>query len=338
MAEEKARTVSVIIPTDNSNELARYYLPQLCAHIEECGAFADYEVVVSDTSVGCEAEKQLYPDLKKVRIIGTTNGLSELENLNKALFASTMNYVLILGENILPTHNYFSEVFALFRYTPSLFGVSANTLSTTTDDHLSGPKTLDPNKWGIGLKEVAPQVRKTTYTLTLSDSNMLIDRHQLCLMGGFQTFFNNATSAKEEACIRAWRSGRKCFFTSTTHCKKMSNQEEVEADENIQLRKNSFIFDNIVTNYLHSNRMKHLTFWLRLLLGYFKSIVSRDANNTAYWKACKQFFGKFVSLYQVRKWYKTQRCEPFEKIAKGFFSHSQLQEVHQNKENDDKQL
>ncbi len=334
MAEEKEKTVSVIIPTNQGNELARYYLPQLCAHIEECGSITDYEVVVSDTSMGEEAETFQHPDLKKVRMVGARAGLTEIENLNKALFAATMNYVLILDNHVLPTHNYFSEVFQLFRYTPSLFGVSANTLRTTTDDHISGPKTLDPNKKGISLKEIAPQLRKTTYTLTLSSSNMLIDRHQLCLMGGFRTLFNNASSSKNEACIRAWRTGRKCFFTASTHCKKMATEEEEATDNKVPNRKNSFIYDDIVTNYLHTGRMKHLSFWLRLLYSYLNSLVIRNANNNAFRNACKQFFHNAIALFNVRKWDKMQRCEPFEKIAKGFFSDAQLQEVTQTKEHD----
>ncbi len=336
MAEEKAKTVSVIISTNCGNELARHYLPQLCAHIEECGTITDYEVVVSDTSIDENTETYQYPDLKKVRVIGAKATLTEVENLNKALFASTMNYVLILGNHILPTHSYFSEIFQLFHYTPSLFGVSSNTLSTTTDDRISGPKTLDPNKSGICIKELAPQMRKTTYTLALSSTNMLVDRHQLCLMGGFQTFFNNVESSKNEACIRAWRSGRKCFFTANTHCKKMATEEPANNENKILPRKNSLIYDDIIINYLHTNRLKHFVFWLKLLLGYSNSLVVRDASNNAYRNACKQFFSKLVALYNVRKWSKLQRCEPFDKIAKGFFSNEQLQEVSQTKENNDK--
>lgn len=331
MAEEKEKTVSVLIPTNNGNELARYYLPQLCAHIEECNTITDYEIVVSDTSIGDENTATQYPEMKKVRVIGAQEGLTETENLNKALFAATMNYVLILGDHILPSQSYFSEVFQLFRYTPSLFGVSSSTISTNSDDRIAGPKTLDPNKNGIYFKELSPQLRKTTYTLTLSDSNMLIDRHQLCLMGGFHTFFSNEASSKDETCIRAWRSGRKCFFTANTHCKKMTTEQAENDGNSILPRKNSLIYDGIVINYLHTSRLKHLAFWLKLLLGYINSLLVRDASNTAYRNACKQFFSNTIKLYNIRKWSKMQRCEPFEKIAKGFFSNEHLQEVLQTK-------
>ena len=95
MAEEKEKTVSVIIPTNQGNELARYYLPQLCAHIEECGSVTDYEVVVSDTSMGEEAETFQHPDLKKVRMVGARAGLTEIENLKICtLDPSSLHHVM----------------------------------------------------------------------------------------------------------------------------------------------------------------------------------------------------------------------------------------------------
>lgn len=326
MAEENGKSLSVIIPTNSGNELTKLYLPQLCAHIEECDGITDYEVVVSDTSTALLTDTELtnLPNVRYLRFDGTAG---EVANLNNALFAATKDYVLIINKTILPSHNYFSELMKLFNYMPSLFGVSGNTLVPNTDERPEGPKTIDDNKSGIAIKTITTQSKRPTYTLALQESNMVIERKHLCMMGGFSNLYNRIDYANADICIKAWRSGKKCLYAPLAYCKKLQLNENDNQPQKETLRENNILYDQVLLNYIHTSRFSHLLFWIRLLSDYFRTLVVKDATTKANRTAYNQFFGKFWKIFTSRRWAKKQRNEPFDKIAKGFFSGNQLQEL-----------
>ena len=326
MAEDKDISISVIIPTNNSSELTRHYLPQLCAHIEECdNIISSYEIVVSDSNPNNgELIGETDSGQPNVRLIYAKPGLSDVENLNNALFAATKEYVLMLGDNILPTYNYFNELISLFQYVPSLFGASGNTLVSTNTDYSTGLKTLDPTASGISIVEVPFKSKKPTYTLALSESNMLINRRLLCIMGGFCTLYKNIDAAKTDVCIRAWRAGRKCLFTAAANCKQFALQQPKEEDSH--QRNIDKTFNNLVLNHLHTSRLLHLKFWGSFTANYIRTVFSGKEEQKDQKAANKQFLNRIKAIHTVRHWFKKQRNEPFDKIAKGYFS-GPLQEI-----------
>lgn len=328
MAEELEKSLSVIIPTNCGALLTGHYLPQLCAHMEECDGVDDYEILVCDRGpepVGAP----LLQNLPHVRYLHSGPLANEVDNLNKAVFSATMNFVLVAEEYLLPTHNFFSQLFRLFHYVPSLFGASGTLLQG--HEHLpEGPLTADDSKSGIVLKTVPPISRKPVYTLGLSAHNMLFLRKQLCLMGGFSDLFTQADFAKNDLSIRAWRSGRKCLFAPSAYCKKLETDSAPHAG-NASLRQNGDLYNQLVLDYMHTSRLGHFLFWLRFCTGFVAVLPKNDASSAARKEAYRLFASQFRSkLLVTRRWNKHLRQEPLDKVLGGFFNGKQLQELNLN--------
>lgn len=321
MAEELEKSVSVIVPTLNGNDMVYHYLPQLCAHISECATIVDYEVIICDDS----SESETIANIPHVRHLKVNPSLSQVECLNTALYAASKPFVLVMKEGFLPSFDYFSELLSLFHYVPSLLGASANTLSSY-NNMVEGPKTIDHAKWGIHLKTLDIQSQKPVYSLSLSNTNMIFNRKQLCMMGGFSPMFKDIDVAKDELCIKAWRSGRKCMFTSSTHCKKTGSVDD-KPQETPTIRNNNDIYNSILINYLHTTRLKHLFFWIRFIFHCLTRLVSMTSTAKAYMGACGKFFRNYRKLHIERRWYKNQHNTSVDNVVKGFFSGEKLHEV-----------
>lgn len=338
MAKEKEKSVSVLLTTNNYSELQVHYLPQLCAHMEECGkGITNYEIVVSEVQTEDLPDKEAVvvevdSGMPNVRLLHTKPGLGMVENLNRAIFAATMNYVLIMSDNVLPTFNYFSELLELFHYVPSLFGVSGNTLRSGDINSGNRVKTIDASTKDIHVVSVPVSGRKPVYTLAFANTNMLIDRRELCMLGGFCDLYTRMEDAIDEACIRAWRGGRKCVFRTTASCKQLAVDNQPVEDVTSADDEVNAAYDYLLTNYFHTDRMGHLRFWLKLLWNRFNVMASSaDPNRQVMSAAYKRFFHNYRPSHFFRVGQIIQRNVTFERIARGYFS-GQPQELNITKD------
>lgn len=322
MSDTKKYNISVVLATENVEEQANGYLPQLCAHLEECVGIDTYEVIVCDVSSGPAMCIANFPG--KVRCTPRFEGETAVKTIDRAIHHAIQPYVLVLEDGILPTQNYFADTLPLFETNKHLFGMSGDTISVY-DQHGDGPKFAYLSRGIVHLMESKSKSNSENATITLASHNWLCDREKYCLLGGLSSHFTSVEMAKNDLCIRAWRENMVCGYSFKAHTKKyIGALATTEAPEQLQ-RTNEEQFNKLLLSYLHTSGFQHAQFWIRSLMNYINAKIFHAKSKLS---GLNQMKKKYKEISQQRTWYNNRiKSISLQDVIEIYFSDAGIHDI-----------
>jgi GT2 family glycosyltransferase len=263
---DKRKSVSVIIPNFNGQQLLKEYLPFTLAAVKNIDF--PYEIIVVDdcsTDNSVAFLKSEYPEI--ILVVNPENkGFSY--TCNRGIEIATCQLILLLNTDVKLSPDYFEHQWKYFMRWDT-FGV----MGRITD--MSGEKIQDAArlpKWNwFKLKTEYFYYTKAQsdrlYTLYLSGANALIDAEKLKELGGFNELFSPFYCEDMELCMRAWLLKWNCYYEHNSVCchmvsastKKYARAKEVK----------SIYFRNRL--YFHAIHLNNLA-----LIGWFLQVTLFD--------------------------------------------------------------
>ena len=321
MTEAKQKSVSVVVPTSNGRKLAAYYLPQLCAYMEEQSGVKQYEIVVTDDNPTEDMHDMYAREFEKVRYLRSKPDCGFVSNANTGIFASCMDYLLLLTDNTLPASNYFDETLPYFDSVNNVFGISATTFGVNGSDILEGAR-MPLLRYGNIFYADNFSASKPCTSFCLSLRNMLVDRKKLSMMGGFNLLFNPEGQENMDLSLRAWRISWKCIYTPLTSCKRIEPNKKEEPAKNIY-RANTHRANQFLLNYLHSNGPSHTLFMIHWVCLFLVSFFWPTSGWRGYRKASFLFLHIFREAHSQRHWQYVQIHNTVNVVCNLFFPNRQ---------------
>lgn len=239
------KSVSIIIPNYNGQELLERFLPFTLAAIKN--AAVDYELIVIDDASTDESVSFIrthYPDI--ILLENQKNsGFSATCNVGIAKAAKEL--MLILNSDIQLSANYFENQWQCFEDNDT-FGVMGRILENNKYD---GPRLSTK----VGLKYRQNEIYKVedeerpTPTVFLSGANALVCAKKIKQLGGFDQIFSPFYYEDTDLSLRACRLGWKCYYSFKSTCNHMGsstiNGNNLKKHVKIIFYRNRFILHGI---------------------------------------------------------------------------------------------
>lgn len=207
------QSISVVIPNYNGRDILLDTI-RFAIRALETSQIIDYEVIVSDDASVDDSIEMVQNNFENVIVVQSDVNTGFSGNVNRGVFSSTKELILLLNSDVHLTEGYFNSLIPLFsnEKTFGVMGVIKDIKSLEIQDGAKYPKlflyNIESNKNLISENKVLP-------TFFLSGANALIRASYLKRIGGLCELFNPYYSedVELEFVFGAWVG--KCIFSLT---------------------------------------------------------------------------------------------------------------------------
>ena len=248
--------ISVVIPNYNGQKLLEEILPSLFEALQQ--SKKEYEVIISDDFSIDDSVAFLKNKYPSIKVIEAEKNRGFSPTINRGIFASRFEYILLLNSDVKLSPGYFSGIFRYFERADT-FGVMGRIIGWDDDEIQDGAKY--PSFHGAKIKTtgnyipLSPGAEDWFYSMYLSGANALVSRQKLLELGGFDELFAPFYVEDYELSLRAWRLGWKCYYHHDAICR---HQVSVSIKSSAS-KKNIHAIYYRNKMYLHA---MHLSGWL----------------------------------------------------------------------------
>jgi GT2 family glycosyltransferase len=328
----RPKGISVIIPNYNGSQLLNEILPSVTQALFATGL--PNEIIISDDCSTDDSVKMIAENYPEIILIESTTNKGFSPTINKGIFASKYEYLLLLNNDVKLEADYFKPLLRYFEL-PDTFGVMGRIIGWNDNRIQDGGKY--PEFHGAKIKTsgnyipVSDTHNGYMYSMYLSGANALVSGEKLIQLGGFDELFAPFYVEDFELSLRAWRLGWKCYYEHEAICRhKLSVTIK---SKNKKKYINRIYYRNKM--YLHAIHLEgiELFFWylqlfpeiaIRLLSGrfYFLQSVTDFLSTLKKMKASKSAFNQLASakgkLISFKETVKTIQQSLSEKNIKRF--------------------
>ena len=299
-----SRGISVIIPNYNGKDLLEQILPDMYTALNNSGE--KFEVIIADdcsTDGSIDFLRQNYPSIN-IQENDINKGFSP--TINKGIFISRYEYLLLLNSDVKLTPDYLKLLFRYFEKEDT-FGVMGRIIGWDDDKIQDGGKYpsfhVNKIKTTGNYFPVKAGCDDWMYSMYLSGANAFVSREKLMELKGFNEIFAPFYVEDYDLSLRAWRLGYKCYYEHSAICR-----HKVSVSINSKSSKkfvNTIYYRNkMFLHAIHLAPGAYYTWYLQNVLEIiFQSIIGK----TYYFKAFILF------LKSQSKWRKSKR--DFEDLA-----------------------
>ena len=312
----KPKGISVVIPNYNGSALLNEILPFVRQALLPTGM--NNEIIVVDdcsTDDSVLLLKKNHPDVILIES-ETNSGFSP--TINKGIFASKYEYLLLLNNDVKLDSDYFQYLLKYFDQADT-FGVMGRIVDWENEQIQDGGKY--PEFHGAKIKtsgNYIPEENEKSdnlYSMYLSGANAFVSAEKLIKLGGFDELFAPFYVEDFELSLRAWRLGWKCYYEHRAICRhKVSYTIKSENNKKyinrIYYRNKMFLYAmhlqgiNLVMWYLQlfpESILRLVTgrlYFLQALSDFFTSRKKINNSKLAFEKISKAE-GKLLSVQEV---------------------------------------
>ena len=208
------KSVSVIIPNYNGQELLAQFLPFTLQALKN--AAVDYEVIIVDDASKDTSIAFLKANYPEIILIENHKNSGFSVTCNVGIKKASKELMLILNSDIKLSPNYFENQWQCFQ-DESTFGVMGRIIE---DEKHDAPRISKK----IGFKYVQNKPYKVADetlpvpTLFLSGANALVCSKKIKQLGGFDEIFSPFYYEDTDLSLRARRLGWKCYYSFQSTC------------------------------------------------------------------------------------------------------------------------
>jgi GT2 family glycosyltransferase len=282
-------SISVVIPNYNGRDILLDTI-RFAIRALETSQIIDYEVIVSDDASVDDSIEMVQNNFENVIVVKSDVNTGFSGNVNRGVFSSTKELILLLNSDVHLTEGYFNSLIPLFsnEKTFGVMGVIKDIKSLEIQDGAKYPKlflyNIESNKNLISENKVLP-------TFFLSGANALIRASYLKRIGGLCELFNPYYSEDVELGIRVWRMGWEMYFQPDAICyHELSTTIKKINSHKVQLiaKRNKYILHS-----LHLPQALKMLYLLNIMLNaIFKLFVGKKLN----FLALLSFFNMFSKI------------------------------------------
>jgi len=216
----KPKGISVVIPNYNGSALLNEILP----FVRQALQLTDMlnEIIVVDDCSTDDSVSLLKKNHSDVILIQSEVNSGFSPTINKGIFASKYEYLLLLNNDVKLDVDYFKYLLKYFDK-PDTFGVMGRIVDWENDHIQDGGKY--PKFHGAKLKTSGNYIPAENencdnlYSMYLSGANALVSAEKLIELGGFDELFAPFYVEDFELSLRAWRLGWKCYYEHRAICR-----------------------------------------------------------------------------------------------------------------------
>jgi GT2 family glycosyltransferase len=209
-------SISIVIPNFNGGKIIAETID--CALIAlETSQIYDYEIIVSDDASIDDSIAVIEANFKDIIIIKAEENTGFAGNVNRGVFASKKELILLLNSDVHLTEGYFTSLIPIFS-NEKTFGVMGLIKDFKTFENQDGAKSPKLFLYNIESNKNIISENKVLPTFFLSGANALIRASYLKKIGGLCELFNPYYSEDVELGIRAWRLGWELYFQPNAIC------------------------------------------------------------------------------------------------------------------------
>lgn len=258
------KSISIIIPNYNGEQLLATYLPFTITAIKNAGV--PYEVMVVDdcsTDASVQFIKNNYPDLKLL-VNPENKGFSY--TCNQGINAANCDLILLLNSDVKLSADYFDHQWKYFAHNDT-FGVMGRIIDMEGDRIQDAARM--PKMNGYKLKTdyfyYSEAADSLLYTFYLSGANALVDAKKLKSIGGFYELFSPFYCEDMELSMRAWRLNWKCYYEHQSVCRHQVSAS-TKNYKTAKWVKSIYYRNRFYMHALHLNGLARLAWFLQITL------------------------------------------------------------------------
>ena len=216
----RPKGISVIIPNYNGIQLLNEILPSVTQALFATGL--PNEIIISDDCSTDDSLKMIAEKYPEIILIESTTNKGFSPTINKGIFASKYEYLLLLNNDVKLEADYFKPLLRYFEL-PDTFGVMGRIIGWNDNRIQDGGKY--PEFHGAKIKTsgnyipVSDTHNGHMYSMYLSGANALVSGEKLIQLGGFDELFAPFYVEDFELSVRAWRLGWKCYYEHEAICR-----------------------------------------------------------------------------------------------------------------------
>ena len=269
------QSISVVIPNYNGRDILLDTI-RFAIRALETSQIIDYEVIVSDDASVDDSIEMVQNNFENVIVVQSDVNTGFSGNVNRGVFSSTKELILLLNSDVHLTEGYFNSLIPLFsnEKTFGVMGLIKDIKSLEIQDGAKYPKlflyNIESNKNLISENKVLP-------TFFLSGANALIRASYLKRIGGLCELFNPYYSEDVELGIRVWRMGWEMYFQPDAICyHELSTTIKKINSQKVQLiaKRNKYIL-----HALHLPQALKILYLLNIMLNaIFKLFIGKKLN------------------------------------------------------------
>ena len=240
-----SRSLSVIIPNYNGEELLLRYLPHTIESCEQSKEVSDYEIIIPDDASTDRSIEILRCEFPEVRVISSESNSGFSKNINRGIRSASKELVLLLNNDMQISSEMLTTLIPLVG--SDVFGVNCAIVSPETNDIQEGRKLLRKNRHKIHYTDDKGEY-DAVETMYLCGGNALIDRSKLLELDGFDEIYSPFYFEDMDLSLRAWRRGWKSLYTSRTSCLHQ-HSATINANFSREYVKYVFVRNRVLLNY-----------------------------------------------------------------------------------------
>ena len=211
--------ISVVIPNYNGEKLFPRTLGPLLSVMKQAGL--PFEIFIVDDCSTDNSIAYLKENFPEIIILKNEVNKGFSGTINKGIFSTQYELVLLLNSDIILTDGYFEHQLKYFN-DKDTFGVMGRVIGWRDDKIQDGARL--PEFSGFKMKTSGNYLLKemqteSLYTLYLSGANALVSRAKLIELGGFDEIFSPFYIEDCDLSFRAWRVGWKCYYENRAICR-----------------------------------------------------------------------------------------------------------------------
>jgi GT2 family glycosyltransferase len=209
-------SISVVIPNYNGRDILADTI-RFAIRALETSQILDYEIIVSDDASVDDSIEVVHNNFQNVIIVRSTVNTGFAGNVNRGVFASNKELILLLNSDVHLTEGYFTSLIPMFS-NEKIFGVMGLIKDLKTLENQDGAKSPKLFLYNIESNKNVMRTNQILPTFFLSGANALVRANYLKRIGGLCELFNPYYSEDVELGIRAWRLGWELYFQPEAVC------------------------------------------------------------------------------------------------------------------------
>lgn len=285
--------ISVVIPNYNGRQLLEHIVPPLLIALRNT-ALA-FEVIISDDASQDDSVLLLQTHYPSFKLICNKQNMGFSPTINKGIFASKYDYVLLLNSDVKLSPDYFKPLLRYFDREDT-FGVMGRIVGW--EDEVIQDAAKYPAFHGAKIKTSGnyylknPGPNDWLNSMYLSGANAFVDREKLLMLGGFNEIFAPFYVEDFELSLRAWRMGWKCYYDHTAVCRhQVSTSIKTKNSKNFI---NTIYYRNKM--FMHAMHLKGLSKFLWYIQLIPEVLIHFFTGRFYYFKSLKLFFSGYEKM------------------------------------------
>lgn len=298
-ADVKRKSISVVIPNYNGQELLDTNIPTVYEALQTAGV--DYEFIVVDDASTDDSVALLKKKFPQIVVLVNEVNQGFSPTINRGIMAATKDLVFALNSDVKLTAGYFLPLFKYFEKDDT-FGVMGQILD------MSGKKIQDAAKYPQ--QKSTQKIRSTTDfildpfpndfwipSLYLSGANALLDREKVQELGGFDEIYAPFYVEDVDLSLRAWQLGWACYYEHESKC----HHPESVTIANYHKKRKIYVIsarNKLILHALHLSGVSKLIWNLKVTIDF---LVYWLALNFRFYEAFFLFLRRSRQLRQSKK-------------------------------------